>query len=391
VLSLADACALVAARGQLMSALPAGGAMIAIEATEDEVTPFLVGEVSLAAVNGPSSVVISGAEPAVAAVAARFEGRRTRRLRVSHAFHSPLIEPMLAQFRQVAAGLSYADPVIGVVSNVTGTRPAAGVLQDPEYWVRQVREPVRFGSGIAALRAFGVGWFAEGGPGRALSGLVATAAGNDRVVAVPLLDQGAGEERGLAGGLARLHVAGSDVAWAAFFAGTDARRVELPTYAFARERFWPRPGAGAGNTNGTGHPMLGAAVELADSGEVVLSGRLSLEAQPWIGDHKLGGMVLLPGTGFLELAMRAAEQVGGGRVAELTLTAPMLMTADDVIDVQVRVAAASEAGTRRLRVFGRPKGADGESWTEHASGLVAPGPGAAPESAGESDEGRMAA
>src|SRR6266545_1791563 len=266
VLSLGDACALVAARGRLMGALPPGGAMVAIAAAEGEVTPLLGRDVSLAAVNGPSSVVISGEEAAVLKVAARFEDRRTRRLRVSHAFHSVLMEPMLAEFEAVAAGLSFEAPAISVVSNLTGELAAEEQLRDPGYWVRHVREPVRFAGGIAALRAAGAGWFLEAGPGQALSGLAVGVAGADPVVAVPALRAGEGEERSLVGALARLHVAGAAVDWAAFFAGLGARRVDLPTYPFQRERFWPRAGVAGGDVAAAGllaagHPLLGAAVE----------------------------------------------------------------------------------------------------------------------------------
>ncbi|MFD0381477.1 acyltransferase domain-containing protein [Streptomyces stramineus] len=278
VFSLPDACALVAARGRLMQALPAGGAMVAVQATEEEVFPYLAGDVSIAAVNGPSSVVVSGAEDAVEAIRTRFEGegRKTSRLRVSHAFHSPLMEPMLDGFREVVAGLSFGVPSIPIVSNVTGESANAEQLCSAEYWVRHVREAVRFADGVRTLREQGVTAFLELGPDGALSALAVESAGDEAVLA-PVLRKGRAEEPSLLAGLARLHVHGVPVDWAAVFAGSGARRVDLPTYAFQRERFWPvgsvgRSGdvrfAGLGSV---GHPLLGAAVDLAGSGGLLFT------------------------------------------------------------------------------------------------------------------------
>ncbi len=225
VLSLADACTLVAARARLMQALPAGGAMVAVQATEAEVTPLLGERVNLAAVNAADSVVLSGDEDAVLAAAAELasRGRKTKRLAVSHAFHSVLMEPMLAEFRQVVSGLTFSAPKIPIVTG----EPAD--LTDPEYWVRHVREPVRFADRLSALEARGATRFVEVGPDGTLAGLAS-------VPVVAVLRAGRDERESVLSALAELYVRGSAPAWTALLDG--ARRVDLPTYAFQRERFW---------------------------------------------------------------------------------------------------------------------------------------------------------
>ncbi|MEU1844078.1 type I polyketide synthase [Micromonospora sediminicola] len=243
VLSLSDACALVAARGRLMQALPAGGGMLAVAASEAEVAASIAGrpETGIAAVNGPTSVVVSGPVEALDEVEHAWQDRgvRTRRLTVSHAFHSPLVEPMLADFRAVLEGLTFAAPLLPVVSNVTGAIAEPGELTDPDYWVRHVREAVRYADGITALRAAGVDTFLEIGPQSVLTALTAEILpeGDGRAVAVQRRDRD--ETGALLAGLADLHVHGVTVDWTPWFAGTGATRVDLPTYAFQHERFWP--------------------------------------------------------------------------------------------------------------------------------------------------------
>ncbi|MGQ5609690.1 beta-ketoacyl synthase N-terminal-like domain-containing protein [Streptomyces sp. EKS3.2] len=384
VFSLEDACTLVAARARLMQELPAGGAMVAVQATETEVVDRLTGGLSVAAVNGPDSVVVAGAESEVSALADEFtaEGRKTQRLSVSHAFHSALMEPMLDAFRQVAETLEYAEPRIPVVSNVTGTVAEPGRLTTPAYWVDHVRATVRFADGVRALADAGADAFLEIGPGGVLTALTRQTLdsrdGATDTVAVPALRSKRPEQHALLTGLAELHVAGVRVDWAAWFHGTGARRADLPTYAWQHRRYWPRPLAHAADIPGAGltpagHPFLGAAVALAGAEDVLLTGRIGLRTHPWLADHTMGGVILFPATGFLELAVRAGDQVGCGRVQELTLTTPLGLDPKGAVAVQVRVGPPDASGGRPLGIHCRPADADDAPWTQHATGVLTPG------------------
>ncbi|MFE3606559.1 type I polyketide synthase, partial [Streptomyces goshikiensis] len=237
VFSLEDACALVAARGRLMQALPEGGVMIAVEASEDEVLPLLTERVSIAAVNGPRSVVIAGDEDAAVALAESFADRKSKRLTVSHAFHSPHMDGMLDEFRQVVEGLSFQAPRIQIVSNLTGAL-VTDELASAEFWVRHVRDAVRFLDGIRALEDAGVTTYLELGPGGVLSAMGQECLTGEGAAFVPLMRNGRPETEAMVAAAAQAHVRGLKVNWHEFYAGSDARSVELPTYAFQRQRYW---------------------------------------------------------------------------------------------------------------------------------------------------------
>ncbi|MCC5481292.1 type I polyketide synthase, partial [Streptomyces barringtoniae] len=380
VLSLEDACTLVAARGRLMQELPSGGAMVAVQAAEDEVAPYLTDAVSIAAVNGPVSVVVAGDEDAVLEIAARFEelGRKTKRLTVSHAFHSPHMDGMLDAFRDVVEGLAFAAPRLPVVSNLTGSVVGVEEICSPEFWVRHVRDAVRFLDGVRVLEAEGVTTFVELGPDGVLSAMAQECvADGDDVVFLPVLRRERPEAEALTAALAQAHVHGLPVAWETFFAGTGARRVQLPTYAFQRERYWPDTASlvsGDPESIGlgvAGHPLLGAAVALADSDGFLFTGVLSAGVQGWLADHVVLGEVVLPGTAFVELALHAGGRVGCGGVEELTLEAPLVLPEGVGVRVQLSVEAADGSGRRSFGVFSRRRDAvGGEPWVRHATGVL---------------------
>ena len=239
VLSLDDASRIVAARGRLMAALPVGGVMVAVSAGEAEVAPMLSAGVGIAAVNGPNAVVLSGERAAVGALADRLAdtGRRTHRLAVSHAFHSALMEPMLDEFAHRVADIQPRQPRICLVSNVSG-EPAGPGYGSARYWVEHVRRPVRFLDGVRAAEALGATAFVEVGPGGGLSAAVEQSLTTERPISVVTMPKDGPEIESLLIAAGRLFTAGVGVDWPAVFAGSGARRVDLPTYGFARQRFW---------------------------------------------------------------------------------------------------------------------------------------------------------
>ncbi|MER6256115.1 type I polyketide synthase [Streptomyces sp. NPDC001584] len=379
VWTLEDACFVVAARGRLMQELPTGGAMYAVQAAEEDVRGFLTDKVCLAAVNGPSSVVLSGAGEAVAAVAARLaaDGRKTTRLRVSHAFHSVLMEPMLDEFRQVLEAVAYSEPRIPVISNLTGRPAAPGELTSPRYWLRHVREAVRFADGVGALAELGVESCLELGPDPVLTAMARDSLAEGAVLtAAATLRRDHPEADALVKAVATAVTGGATLDWEAFFAGSGARRVALPTYAFQRRHFWLAAPSGTADAAGfgqvaSGHPLLTAVVARADGGGTVLTGRISVQAQPWLADHTVSGKALLPGTAFVEMALHSAGHVGCAQLEELTLLAPLVLHGTGTVALQAAVGADDGTGRRPIDFYSRaetdlPDGA----WAHHATGTL---------------------
>ncbi|MCQ8836515.1 SDR family NAD(P)-dependent oxidoreductase, partial [Streptomyces malaysiensis] len=386
VLSLADACSLVAARGLLMDSAAPGGVMVSVDAPEAEVRQALAhsdGHVAVAGVNGPSATVISGDAGTVREVAEalRAHGRRTRELQVSHAFHSPHMDSVLDRFRPVAQRITLAEPGIPIASTLTGQVDAAQWI-DPEYWVRQIREPVRFMDAVRALEEGGVTAYVELGPDAVLTRAVPSCLRDQeaRPPAAPALRRGVPEVRALLTALSVAYVGGAHPDWSAVFSGVEPCPVDLPTYAFDHQRYWVEgtgaaPMAGAGLET-LGHAVLSAAVELAGEDRIVLTGRFSRTVQGWLADHTIVGAVVVPGTAFVDLALRAADRVGCDQVEELVLEAPLVMPERGDVDLQIVIGDPDPAGRRILRIHSRLSDKSGHGaaspgiWTCHATGVL---------------------
>ncbi|MDO0924399.1 SDR family NAD(P)-dependent oxidoreductase [Streptomyces sp. TG1A-8] len=379
VLSLEDACRLVAVRGRLMEALPEGGAMVSVEASEEEVAGALAGHedrVTVAALNGPRSTVVSGEADAVAQVAGALAaaGHRTRGLNVAHAFHSHLMDGMLDAFAEQTAALHHEAPALPVVSTVTGRPVTAEEPFDAGYWPRQVRQAVRFHDGVRALEEQGVTTYVEIGPGGVLTALAGDCVDGDATL-VPLLRRDTAEAESLTSALARLHVHGRSVDWAALLAPAGGRPVDLPTYPFQRRRYWlesTADDAAPAGLDAVRHPLLSTAVPLADGDGVLLTGTVSLDGRPWLANHALDGRILFPGTAFLNLAVEACAHTGAAGVADLTLRTPLVLPESGSVQLQVAVGAPDGSGDRTLTVHARPveAGAPAGGWTRHAEGTL---------------------
>jgi acyl transferase domain-containing protein/acyl carrier protein len=348
VLSQEDALTLVTARGRLMQTMP-HGAMVSVRAAEADVLPLLRPGTWIAGINGPDSVVVSGDEPAVLAVAEELAARgvRTRRLAVDRAFHSGHVDAILPEFADVLRGIKFASPRIPVISSLTGRAEADfGV----DYWLRQAREPVRFGAALATL---GTRTYLEVGPSSAVTPLVTEGLG------VPALRADRPEDATFLTALASLPV---EVDWSAAVPPADP--VDLPTYPFQHRHFWlteaaPRPAT-------TGHPVLTSVVDLAGSGEIVLSGSLSTAVLPSLVDHVVLGAVVVGGGVLADLAVHVAAVMGYPTVAELRVETPLVLPESEPVDIQVRVDPTSSGFTFHRRA------ADG--WTRFATGVLGADP-----------------
>ncbi|MFE7119656.1 SDR family NAD(P)-dependent oxidoreductase, partial [Streptomyces sp. NPDC057654] len=391
-LSLDDAARVVALRSKALRALSGRGGMVSVALPAAEVGEWLSdwedGQLSVAAVNGPASTVVSGDANALDELLERAETRgvRARRVPVDYASHSAHVEEIQERLAKELAPVAPLPGEVPFFSTVDAAWADPATL-DAGYWYRNLRQTVRFEEATRALLAEGFRFFVEPSAHPVLAVGVqesAEAAGVEAVVLGTLRRDDGGRDR-LLSSLGQAWASGLPVDFSGTYPG--ARRVDLPTYAFQRERFWldvPTTSwdvASAG-LGATGHPLLGAALEAADSGELVLSGRLSLRTHPWLADHRVSGTALLPGTALLELALRAAAEAGCPVVEELTLQAPLALPEEGAVLLQVRVAEAGDDGRRALSVFARPRRDEDQPWAPYATGTLAPAPSAAPSGPG---------
>ncbi|MEU8385966.1 acyltransferase domain-containing protein, partial [Streptosporangium sp. NPDC048865] len=385
-LSLQDGARVVALRSRLIGERLSGqGVMLSVMAPAERVRVVLAEEglldrVAIAAVNGPGVVTVAGDEEAVRVLERRLSAEGVMRWQLAgadFAAHSPQVERFRDDLLADLAGMEPRAVRTPMLSTATG-RWLEGTELDAGYWYENVRRTVEFGPAVERLLGERYRIFVEVGPHPLLTlGIeqaVDEAGAGAAVVAGTLRRDEGGLERVLLSA-AELFVRGVAVDWRQVLPG--GRHVDLPTYAFQHQRFWPS-GMRIADARGlglaaAGHPLLGAAVGLADSDGALLTGLMSVRAHPWLADHAVAGTALFAGTGFLELAVRAADQVGCDRVEEITLAAPLVLGADDAVAVQVVVSASDETGRRNLAIYARPADAPDRPWTRHAAGVLGVG------------------
>jgi acyl transferase domain-containing protein len=386
VLSLEDAARLVAVRGRLMQSLPAGGAMAALSASEPRVAAALAGTslTGIAATNAPEQTVISGPAAEVEAVcrALAAEGVTCRPLTVSHAFHSPLVEPILDAFEREAAAVAWSPPRLRVVSNLTGKLASGDDLTDPRYWRRHVREPVRFAEGLRALAALKPDLVVEVGPHPTLLGFASATLGEAAPALVPSLRKGRPDWGQVLEGLAEAYLAGADVDWRAVHRGAAPRRVALPTYPFQRERCWFQARPRASSRPGGEHPLLGARVRSAGA-EVIHEARVASDGPAFVAQHRVQGRVIAPAAAYLEGLAAAGEIALRQPVSVEEITLHEALALDDEGPgrlVQVVCGAPVDGAAAATVSSAAEEGPGDGAWTRHASATVRP---ARPRDAGE--------
>lgn len=392
VLGLEDALRLVAERGRLMQELPAGGAMAAVFAPEAVVAAAVASAVALgaavsvAAVNTPEDVVIAGPAEAIADLCRDFEarGHRTQELRVSHAFHSPLMRPMVGAFAEIAATVSYRPARLPMVSTVSGRKAEGGDLAGAAYWSAQIEAPVRFAAAATTLADDGVTVFLEIGAAPILTALARrTVAAEGRhflpSLTRPAADGGADDQRALAGSLAALYAQGADIDWAGRDRPFDLRKVAIPTYPFQRKSYYLKPVADAGGVPAVrGHPWLGQKIvsPLIPRDNVLYQAHFTAEQPSFLREHKIFGRIISPAAAHLSMAFSAVRELIGARPSQLddvAFTAPLVVDDDEPRTVQM-ILEGGKGPDGGFRLVSRAADAADAPWQTHCTGRIAPQP-----------------
>ncbi len=332
VFELPDALKLIAARGQLMQSLPRDGAMLAIRATEDRVGPIIAlfsASVSIAAVNGADDLVLSGDAKAIDEIAAALRDQNipSHRLNVSHAFHSPLMEPILGEFAGIAGQVRFSPPRVRLISNLTGME-AGDEIAGPEYWVRHIRQPVRFADSIRAAARLGASLFLEAGPRPILCGIGRQTLPDGEHLWLPSLQARSGDWARMLESASDIFTHGGEIDWEAFDRGYPRRKTSLPTYPFERERYWfPATPGGAARGRGVLRPLVETIVRSPLVKETILSATIGVAAQPYLADHKVHGQLVVPGAAYLAMLASGAELLGwpSCRVDDVYFLAPSIL------------------------------------------------------------------
>lgn len=369
ILTVEDAAKLVATRGELMSTVQKG-AMTSIGTSEAELIEYLqtlnIPEETpvLAAVNSERSVVVSGSFSAIEKVEKDFKsrGRRTKRLRISHACHLPHMEGILPDLLDVLETIPYSSPRIPVVSTVSGRGAVGSDLRSAQYWARQVVEPVSFADAVQSAKTLGGTVFLEIGPTAALATHVEGSVSTGATV------------KSLIDAMVHLHVQGCDLAWSKVLEGSGAYKVDLPTYPFQRRRYWLDPPKRISSRRNIDHAFLDHVLPHPTSGQITFTGRISLKEHPCLSQHVMSGKTILPATAFAEIAIRAGTEMSLDTLQELTLLAPLDLSSGGEVDLQILVEKPNSNQEQTFTMFSRPSNAHlSQQWAEHASGILGKG------------------
>ncbi|NEO53143.1 MAG: type I polyketide synthase [Okeania sp. SIO3B5] len=382
VFSLEDGLKLIAMRGQLMQKLPSGGEMVSVMASESQVTEAIkkyTSQVTIAAVNGPESIVISGESGAITSICAilESEGIKTKQLQVSHGFHSPLMEAMLTEFEAVAKQVTYNQPKIPLISNVTGTEVGAEITT-AEYWVGHVRQPVRFAQSMKTLEKQGYETFLEIGPKPILLGMGRQCVTEDVGEWLPSLRPGVDEWQQMLSSLGKLYVKGVKIDWSGFDSDYSRQKVVLPTYRFQRERYWiETKKAQLLNWRKTQnqHPLLGEKLHLAGiENQDRFQSYLAEKSPSYLSDHRVFEKALFPATGYLEIAYSAAKELFSSpqvTVTDVFIVRGLILPETETKRIQT-VLTRQENNNYKFEIFSTSEAEEQQKpqWTLHIQGKI---------------------